>query len=284
MPKKEVKYKLWMEALDQGYNIKEDCKLFNVIAHKYNNNMIELYSNSYSFIYETMAFWARPSRQKWIKQALDRIDLYTQKAMLDNKKPRILMFGDGVGNDSLFLLNNGYIVDYFDFPGSKTFEFAQKRFMSYGLLGEWIYTKTDYDSLFLNQYDVIICFEVIEHLVDPKSFIRDLFRLLKENGVVLITEAFAYIVDRHPTHLASNAIYAGRTPFLFNKEGFRLSWYSKSPLFKPMEFTKSDLYGKQEYINLLRDKYVIRAFLHGLRSYLKRRCYPIFKRFFGVLL
>lgn len=60
LPKNEVKYKLWMEALDQGYNIKEDCKLFNVIAHKYNNNMIELYSNSYSFIYETMAFWARP--------------------------------------------------------------------------------------------------------------------------------------------------------------------------------------------------------------------------------
>lgn len=38
-----------------------------------------------------------------------------------------------------------------------------------------------------NSYDIIICADILEHLIDPQSVLRDLTRLLKPTGVLIIS-------------------------------------------------------------------------------------------------
>jgi len=38
-----------------------------------------------------------------------------------------------------------------------------------------------------NYFDLIFCFEVIEHLKDPDQFLREILRVLKKNGIFLCT-------------------------------------------------------------------------------------------------
>jgi SAM-dependent methyltransferase len=266
--REQVKVRLWNEAISLGWNVMEDVKYFNVTPHKYDDYMDQLYQDSYGFIFETMVFWVTPLRQKWIAQALERINLYSQKNRINRADVRILMLGDGAGNDSLYLVNHGFTVHYFDIPGSKTYDFATKRFNYYNVAGEHILLLSDYESLFNNHYDSIVCFEVLEHLPDPKSLVRDIGKLLKINGIALITEAFKALDENLPTHLDANLNYAGLTPLLFSKERLSLAWYSKNPLFKPFEFVKTEVNHKFYIINFLKDWNLMRNFIAG-----RKRCW-----------
>jgi 2-polyprenyl-3-methyl-5-hydroxy-6-metoxy-1,4-benzoquinol methylase len=173
----------------------------------------------------------------------------------------ILIFGDGTGNDSLYLASHGFRVDYFDVPGSKTFEFAIKRFDAYGFLGHSIRTLPDYESCLNQEYDIVISFEVLEHLPDPITTIRDISSVLKNGGIALITEDFGDITARLPTHLRDNAKYSGQTSFLFLRHNMLLSWYSQQTLFKPMEFKKMATISAGAWWSLLRDYNVRSSFL-----------------------
>jgi SAM-dependent methyltransferase len=266
----EVRYRTWMESLDVGWNVKEDCRTFGVTPHIYNDKLIQLYKESYGFIFETLVFWAKPTRQFWIKQALERIQVYIKNSCQNLKNLKILMLGDGAGNDSLFLINNGFNVDYFDMPGSKTFNFAYNRFNYYDLIDNGVSIVTDYSQLFLKKYDIIICFEVLEHLPDPISTIRDMGNLVKDNAIILITEAFKYVNENLPTHLSSNEKYSGLTPFYFLKEKMLLTWYSKKTLFKPLEFTKRNVVHVRDLAYIFSDIKIWKEFLAGRKRQLKK--------------
>lgn len=49
---------------------------FNASPHVCDDNMLQLYQHGDGFIFETMVVSAKPSRQKWTDQALDRMRLY----------------------------------------------------------------------------------------------------------------------------------------------------------------------------------------------------------------
>ena len=200
---------------------------------------------------------------------MERIERYAREHQIEAGRVRILMLGDGSGNDSLHLVNRGFRVDYFDVPGSRTFEFAHKRFQYYSVLGDAVQLITDYERISPGGYDVVLSFEVLEHLTNPPASIRDMARFLKEGGIALVTEAFAGVTDALPTHLAANKQYSGRTPFLFLEAGLHLTWYSQ-PLFKPYEFTKLTGSAHSTRWRLLRDKFIMKAFLkarlHEIRA------------------
>ncbi len=256
LSERDITSRVWMEALNTGWNVQRDAARFGITPFHFDQRMIQLYTEGDGFIFDSLVYWAKPSRQSWISQALERISLYRQKIRVPASGVRVLILGDGPGSDSIYLAKRGLQVSYFDVPGSRIFEFAMKRFRFYRLLGDCIQIVDNYDQCLNQQYDIVLCFEVLEHLPDPVQSIREISRMVKLGGLALITEDFGDNATYLPTHLLSNAPLFGKTPFLFLQNSMFLSWYSHNPLFKPYEFVKANKGSIKDWIRLFRDPWV----------------------------
>lgn len=261
--RQEAAQRLHREIEEPGWNVRQDVSRFGVTAHKYDEQMARLYREGRGFIFETLLFWTRPNRRKWSEEALERLLYYGRHHCVDAGDMRLLMLGDGSGNDSIFLANHGFDVDYYDVPGSKIFEFAMKRFEAQGLLRNSINLVTDLQSSLGGQYDAVLSFEVLEHLPEPLVAIGQMAAALKPEGIALITEDFGDIADYLPTHLEATSKYFGLTPFLFLRHGLRLTWYSESELFRPSEYTKVQSISAKDWISLYGDHLVRKRLYEG---------------------
>ena len=80
------------------------------------------------------------------------------------------------------------------------------------------YGKIDFVSDILNipvpdkSYDVILCTEVIEHIPDPISAIKEISRILKPGGTLLITAPLLSGLHQEPYHF-----YGGYTKYWYQK-------------------------------------------------------------------
>jgi SAM-dependent methyltransferase len=268
LPRAEVEHRVWQEALQIGWNVARDVERFGVRPHVYDANMERLYRDGDGFIFESLVHFARSRRQKWIAQALERVRRCAREAGVAPADLRILALGDGVGSDSLYLAANGCTVEYFDVPGSRTFDFALRRFERYGMLNTRIHVLAEDPLRGSRRYDVVLSFEVLEHLSQPPAAAGEIAAIVRPGGLALVTESFSAVNDQFPTHLAANARYEGQTPFLFLRHGLALSWYSTDPLFKPMEFRKAGGPRRAHTLRLLADVRVMRAYQHGVRRHL----------------
>jgi 2-polyprenyl-3-methyl-5-hydroxy-6-metoxy-1,4-benzoquinol methylase len=261
LPQAEVKHRVWMEALETGWNVMRDVKRFGVTPFVFNEKMVRLYTEGDGFIFDSLVFWSKPSRRLWIEHARDRIQLHANRSGLPIEDLKILMYGDGPANDSLFLANCGLKLDYFEVPGSKTYDFAVKRFQHYGIWEKNINPVHDYQSILDGQYDVVLSFEVLEHLPKPVAAIEGINSALKSGGTAIITEDFGDLAGNLPTHLKSTARFLGAAPFLFLKNHMILSWYSRDELFKPYEFVKVERVSTKDWTQLVRDYNVRSVYL-----------------------
>jgi SAM-dependent methyltransferase len=261
IPREEAEFRVWMQALQPGWNILQDVLQFGVTPFVSNEKMDDLYEKGDGFIFDSLVYWANPERCRWIELALERLLRYADANALHRQDMSILMFGDGAGNDSLYLVHHGFRVDYFDVPGSKTYDFALKRFEHYGFLGKGIQVLTEYQDCFQKKYDTVISFEVLEHLTKPLQAVQDMSFALKDGGLAIITEDFGDTVAYLPTHLESNNRYYGRTPFLFLKYHLLLSWYSQETLFKPLVFEKKPKVTITDWLSLVKDYHIRSTYL-----------------------
>jgi 2-polyprenyl-3-methyl-5-hydroxy-6-metoxy-1,4-benzoquinol methylase len=263
-----VRKKVWRESLLPGTNVLESALKFGIDFHVYNEKMEKFYQETDGFIYESMVYSCRFDKRVVMEKVKQRIDNYISLKKSESKL-NILMFGDGVGSDTIYLYN--FYKDkvdfyYFDVPGSKTFEFATKRFNKYNIEVKII---TDYNKIPKDFFDVIISIEVLEHLPDPIQAIKDISEFLKVGGIVLITESFGLVPFYLPTHLKSNLKFKGKTPFLFLRFNLLLTYFNKdlSLMFRPMEFTKKEKISIKEYLNLILTRPILKAYV---KSFIKR--------------
>lgn len=68
------------------------------------------------------------------------------------------------------------------------------------------------------QFDSLLCTEVLEHVFDPQDFINEMYRVLKEDGCVLVTTPFFWPLHEEPYDFYRYTRYALKG--LFEQAGF----------------------------------------------------------------
>lgn len=83
---------------------------------------------------------------------------------------------------------------------------------------EWVYGPIDVIAEILhlplpdNCFDVILCTEVLEHVPEPIAAVREMARLLKPGGRILITAPLGSSIHQAPYHF-----YGGYTPLWYER-------------------------------------------------------------------
>lgn len=194
-------------------------------------------------------------------QFIKNIALANKLKLINNcapKKGLLLDIGAGTGDFLLTAKNNGWNTIGFE-PNSKAKEMAQKKGINF--------TENTSD-IQDHSFDVITMWHVLEHVLDLEIQIKELKRLVKKDGTIIIAvpnfNSFdakyynefwaAFDTPRHLWHFSKTAIEK-----LFEKENVKLV------SIKPMKF---DSY----YVSLLSEKYktgkmnFLKAFLVGFHS------------------
>ena len=172
---------------------------FGLCTHANSNELSALYKDGNSFLIELLVGHCKGSRAE--------MSAFVMASLLDRLQPAVsknLPFGDGLGIDSLQLLNAGCEVDYVDISDSRTAH-ADKIIIN---------THASIDNFdrvcFLNHlpidpiYDASLCLEVVEHVKEPLMFLQSLCQTLKYRGFLMISECFSRVEPQWQTHLHAN--------------------------------------------------------------------------------
>lgn len=122
--------------------------------------------------------------------------------LLELTGAKVLDFGGGIGTNSIELAKQGNDVYYYDLP-SKTQEFAK-----------YLAARSDVKVTFLTKeemlsmkFDVILATDVLEHIKEPMSVVKELQSLLNIGGLFLTTGLNFSINPNSPMHLPENINY-----------------------------------------------------------------------------
>ncbi len=113
----------------------------------------------------------------------------------------------------------GRYRDYFSHCRYETQDLKQYEGTKQGLHQEtWHYTKLDYVSDITAipvkdaSFDFVLCTEVLEHVSEPIKAIKEMARILKSGGRILLTAPLGSGLHQKPYHF-----YGGFTPYFYEK-------------------------------------------------------------------
>ena len=140
------------------------------------------------------------------------------------KKMKILDFGGGIGELSLYLSRIGHDVYYYDLK-SLTQDFAK-------FLAKKTNTKVNFiDSfkdIFKHEFDMVITLDILEHLENPIEITEKLNTALKTGGFLFTSGLIFSVGEGVPMHLKSNL--AKRDEFdAFINENFYMHFFNVTP-------------------------------------------------------
>lgn len=206
------------DFIDNNTNVKDDDSLLN------------WYRQTDSYIWELSAYH------------LDEGFNYSgmcegiAKHLSNLKRKNVLSLGDGIGDLSIRIAEEGINATYHDLEGSKTAGYAMHRFskrsdLSIGTL----FTEGWAPKLGANVFDAVVALDFFEHLVNVEDWVKAVFVSLKSGGVFMAQNAFAIGDEEHgnsiPMHLSVNNKYEKEWDTLLPKVGFfrdaSSGWWAK---------------------------------------------------------
>ena len=162
-----------------------NAELWNILKPN-NRQEIEAFYRATPYYIFDLAYWHMQLGQR-----------YFRKEVLKNCKGCVLDFGGGIGDLSLEIDRRDLQVTYADLEG-KTFDFALWLFKKHNRQIKSI--NLTFDGLNDN-YDTIICIDVIEHVVEPAKTLKIFAEHLNERGRLIITGPLNQNDDDHPMHI-----------------------------------------------------------------------------------
>lgn len=104
----------------------------------------------------------------------------------DLSKINVLDVGCGVGTLAFYLAKKGYAVDAFDISSSAIA--ICKEFKAFSGMRNIRFYNQDVSNLKTDKrYDIVLCTEVIEHIPDDKHFLQSVSKLMKRNGLLVLS-------------------------------------------------------------------------------------------------
>lgn len=179
LAEKEV---LWL--LKNGGRINND--FWRISNPKTDEEKKHFYEITLFYIFE-LSLWHMTMYQKKFR-----------KEVLKIAQGKVLDFGGGIGDMSLMIAKKGVLVEYADVSGN-TYNFAKWLFSKNNLSVKMIDLSTQKVS---EQYDTIVCIDVIEHLLNAKEVFKDLALRLKPGGKFVVTNLVVEeeSLHNHPMH------------------------------------------------------------------------------------
>jgi glycosyltransferase involved in cell wall biosynthesis/SAM-dependent methyltransferase len=205
MNEDQVKERIVREILNPGINVKE---AWNKEAPKTETEIIRFYKNTDAYIFDLTTIHKIYERLIWKKKA--------SEIFKHNNCSRILDYGGGIGEDSMYFKRLGFQPDLFELP-SLTADFARFRFQKLNLSIPVITSEENLDKL----YDGIYATEVLEHVWDPIRLVKTFSKIIKKGGILLLTHSFELIGDNYPSHLKQNKSLIEDFPSFVEREGFK---------------------------------------------------------------
>lgn len=163
----------------RSYSLREMADAWRRADPRSPAEILEFYRTADLYVWELMQWHASPARIPYWQALAAVADRYPPEAGYR----RVYDFGCGVGTDALFLASRGYDVTLVDVDGP-AFRFAQHRFRRRGLPARFLVSTSPLPEPD-GTYDIVVCFDVFEHLPDPLAAVRRLAAAIRPGGMFL---------------------------------------------------------------------------------------------------
>ncbi len=160
------------------------------------------------------------SKHWWFKARREILNIQIKKYST-KKKMSILDFGSGSGTNIHMLSKYGE-VDVYE-KDNKTSNFLKKKFNKNGI-------KIIKKCFSKKKYDLILAADVIEHIKNDKQIVKSLNKILKKNGLIIVTvPAYQFLFskkDKALKHFRRYNITNLKKLFSSNFKTLKLSYYN----------------------------------------------------------
>ena len=154
-------------------------------APKTAEDMRAFYGKTDAYVW-SLSLYSASSNYDWYRN-ICRTMAELQNAS-PNKRLCALDYGSGVGETAILLASLGYQITIADVPG-RTFEYAKHRLQRRGVAFRTVPVTEDLPHL-EGPYDVVVAFDVLEHIAEPDRIYKHLLRNLRPGGLIADVSPF----------------------------------------------------------------------------------------------
>ena len=203
-----IRDNLQKEFEQSGANVVEAFSKAALEPYTWSDELVKFYEQTDAFIYE-LVLWNRNSIKR-------RMRSFISKYLCEHEGTgkNVLCVGDGLGFDSFYFAQKGQNVTYYEVEGF-SHRFASRLFSP---TDGAIKIASGPEQIQKEYYDAVVCLDVLEHVNDAESFIKELVSFLRPGGILIVHSPFYMIHPSNPTHLKANRKYSGSLELYLKNE------------------------------------------------------------------